>query len=150
MAGRLLLKEQVMTASSLCPIGQRRRLVCIVRENGGANTQVRLDGGEFLGLIVVGVQTVVGEKVYAPQLPQPLNGTANTAVNDIRPRFPDEIAGVRLDVNCCQPTMSISKQGGGNSTGPKAKVCTGFNDMFRLDGTDQGIPAEPSRPARLL
>jgi hypothetical protein len=29
-------------------------------------------------------------------------------------------------------------------------VSTGFNDMFRLDGTDKGIPAEPSRPARLL
>src|SRR5690348_11769197 len=33
VVARLLLEEQVISAGSLCPVGQRRALVCIVRKN---------------------------------------------------------------------------------------------------------------------
>ena len=61
-----LLEEQVMPTGSLRPVGQRGRIMGIVRKDDRVGPQVRFDRGEFLGLVVVGVQAVVEENVHVP------------------------------------------------------------------------------------
>src|SRR5215475_4789503 len=109
MPGRLFFEEQVMTARSFCPIGQRGRLMGIIREKDRLSVQVRLDSRQFPGFMVVSVKTVVKEHIYVPQLGKQVNGIPDTALDDARPRFPDEISGFRIDVDRREATMPVSK-----------------------------------------
>jgi hypothetical protein len=66
MAARLFLEEQVMTAGSFCPVGQRRRVMSIIRKKDRISVQVGFNGCELSGLMVVSVEAVVKENVHIP------------------------------------------------------------------------------------
>src|SRR5260370_9722989 len=111
--------------------------------------QIRLDGRERPGLVVVSVEAGVQEHVGVAQGPEDGDGITGTAVDDTRPGFPDEISGFWIDVDRGEAAVSVSEQGGGNDAGPKTKVSARLDDVIRLCGTDNRVPPGPSRPVRL-
>src|SRR5260370_41374559 len=110
--------------------------------------QIRLDGRELPGLVVVSVQAVVQEHVDVPQRPEHVDGITGTAVDDTRPGFPDEISGFWIDVDRGEAAVSVSEQGGGNDAGPKTKVSARLHERIRVCGTDNRVPPGPAPPMR--
>src|SRR5258708_33345779 len=103
--------------------------------------QIRLDGRELPGLVVVSVQAVVQEHVDVPQRPEHVDGITGTAVDDTRPGVPDEISGFGIDADRGEAAVSVSEQGGGTAAGPKTKAIARLDDRRRSCGT--GSVAHP-------
>src|SRR5258708_9087523 len=107
--------------------------------------QIRLDGRELPGLVVVSVQAVVQEHVDVPQRPEHVDGITGTAVDDTRPGFPDEISGFWIDVDRGEAAVSVSEQGGGHDAGPKTNGSARLDHLVRCCGTANRGPTAPSR-----
>src|SRR5260221_3495273 len=60
------------------------------------------------------------------------------------------MAGFGVDVDGGQPAMPVPEERSGHGTGPKTKLCAGFDDVVGLGGRAQAVPADTSGPVRLL
>ena len=60
------------------------------------------------------------------------------------------MSGLRVNVDRREAPVAVPEQGGGNGTGPQTKVSACLDNMVRLGGTDERIPAQPPGPERLV